>query len=216
MKDKILGVYKPAGMTSFQVIRIIRKATNTKRVGHAGTLDPQARGVLVIGVGREATKQLSTIVKGEKEYLAKIRFGAKSTTYDREGEISKVKFEKIPTLTEVEQALTHFKRKISQTPPLFSALKVKGTPAYKLARQGKKFALKPRKVFIKEVETVNYKWPYLTLKVTTGPGVYIRSLANDLGEKLGTGGYLAELERTRVGDFTKGQALPLEHFTKKF
>lgn len=211
--EKVFAVWKPTGITSYQVIRVIKKATGEKRVGHAGTLDPAATGVLVVGVGREATRQLSTIVKGEKEYLAKIRFGAKSTTYDQEGEITEVKVKKIPTLTEVEQALTRFKGKISQTPPLFSALKIKGTPAYKLARQGKSFTLKPREVFIKEIEILNYEWPDLTLKVTTGPGVYIRSLANDLGEKLKTEGYLAELERTRVGDFTKEKALPLKHFT---
>lgn len=215
MKEGIFAVYKPKGPTSNDVLNQLRRRTGIKKIGHAGTLDPLASGVLVVGIGREATKQLGRIVKKEKEYLAKIKLGETSTTDDEEGEKTKtLPFLHTPVgqngkgrvtspnLEEIREVVAKFEGRILQNPPIYSAVKVSGKEAYKLARQGKIPQLEPRKVEIKEIEILKYEWPYLELRVVTGPGVYIRALARDLGQALKTGGYLAELERTRVGDFT--------------
>ncbi len=217
----IFAIYKPKGPTSHDIIDRLRKETGVKKIGHAGTLDPLASGVLVVGIGREATRQLDQIVKKEKEYLAKIKLGETSTTNDEEGKKKEsvvvagltntkclLKVSRIPRFKEVEDTVARFKGEINQTPPIYSAVKIKGKEAYKLARQGQNPELKPRKVLIKEIEILNYKWPYLELRVVTGPGVYIRALARDIGQALKTGGYLAELERIRVGEFTKENVKP--------
>ena len=221
----IYAVYKPKGPTSHDIVDRLRKETGVKKIGHAGTLDPLASGVLVVGVGREATKKLSQIVKKEKEYLARIRLGMTSATDDEEGEKlevlqkhhapasrnckdHRISLPGIPNFEEVQKVVAKFEGKILQTPPIYSAVKVKGQEAYKLARRGQTPNLKPREVEIKEIEILKYEWPYLHLRVVTGPGVYIRSLARDIGELLKTGGYLADLERIRVGDFAKTEAIP--------
>jgi tRNA pseudouridine55 synthase len=209
MDRGIFGIYKEKGITSHDVVDRIRKLTGEKKVGHAGTLDPLARGVLVVGLGRENTKKLGSIVKKEKEYLAEIKLGENSTTCDEEGEKQKIKITKIPDEDEIKKTLKSFIGFIMQRPPLFSAVKIKGIPAYKLARAKQSFELKERKVEIKDIELINYEWPHLKIKVTTGPGVYIRSLAQDIGKKINTGGYLKELERTRVGQFTKQSCVRL-------
>lgn len=203
----ILAVYKPKGPTSHDVIDQLRRRTGVKKIGHAGTLDPLASGVLVVGIGREATKKLGEVVKKEKEYIAKIKLGETSTTDDEEGEKKKIQISKKPNYKKVEEAVSKFEGEILQTPPIYSAVKVKGTEAYKLARKGQIPKLEPRRVEIKEIEILKYEWPYLKLRVVTGPGVYIRALARDIGQALKTGGYLADLERTRVGDFTLDQTL---------
>lgn len=207
MKKGIFIIYKPKGPTSHDIIAKIRRLTGEQRVGHAGTLDPLARGVLVVAVGREFTKQLSGIVGKEKEYLAVIRLGANSITDDAEGEKIPVAVNKKPNAAAVKKITMKFMGMVWQLPPAFSALKIKGQPAYKLARQGKAPKLKKRRVEIKEIEILKYKWPNLRLRVVTGPGVYIRALARDIGAKLKTGGYLADLERTRVGEFTKDKTI---------
>ncbi len=201
------AIYKPKGPTSNDILEELRRITKIKKIGHAGTLDPLARGVLVVGIGREATRKLADLVKGEKEYLATIRLGVESTTDDEEGEKREVKVEGIPSLKDVEEVLSKFKGEILQTPPTFSAVKVKGKEAYKLARRGETPKLKPRKVEIKEIKILRYEWPNLKLRVVTGPGAYIRALARDIGRKLSTGGYLTELERIRVGTFTKKNSI---------
>lgn len=208
-RQNIIAIYKPKGPTSHDIIDEIRRITGERRVGHAGTLDPLARGVLVVGIGREATKKLSQIVKKEKEYIAEITFGEESTTDDAEGEKKKWKVNKIPVREDIEKIIQQFKGKIRQTPPIYSALKVRGKAAYKFARRGESIELKPREVEIKEIKMLKYKWPFLTLKVVTGPGVYIRALARDLGKELGVGGYLSDLERIRVGEFRKVDTLNL-------
>ena len=199
----IFAIYKLKGPTSFDVVAQVRKITGVKKVGHAGTLDPLASGVLVIAVGREATKQLSEIVGQEKEYIADIRLGLTSTTDDEEGskqEIKKLKKSEIKE-EDIKGVLKKFVGEIDQMPPKYSAIKVNGRRAYKSARKGEVVELKPRKVEIKEIEILDYKYPDLKLRVITGKGVYIRSLARDLGVVLGVGGYLADLERIRVGEF---------------
>lgn len=213
MKD-IFAVYKPKGPTSNQILTKIRKRTGIKKVGHAGTLDPLAQGILVVGVGRAATKQLGTIVAKEKEYLATIRLGYTSTTDDNEGQKEKIQDITKPLLVHVKNTLKQFKGEIDQVPPIYSAIKIKGQEAYKLARKGKEVKMKSRKALIKKISLISYKYPYLKIKVVTGPGVYIRSLARDIGQVLGTGGYLSSLERTRVGRFTKNKALKLNQIKK--
>lgn len=207
-----IAIYKPIGPTSHDIVDQIRKITGIKKVGHAGTLDPLAEGVLVIAIGRESTKQLSSIVKKEKEYVAQVKFGQTSSTDDEEGEKTEVVYQRKPSQEDVQEALQKFIGHIKQVPPQFSAIKVKGKKAYKEARQGRTIELEPREVNIKEIELLEYQWPLAKLRVVTGPGVYIRSLARDLGEKLQVGAYLASLKRTRVGDFTEDKAYSIEDF----
>jgi tRNA pseudouridine55 synthase len=209
MIEGIFAIYKDEGLTSHDVVREIRRLTHQKRVGHAGTLDPCAKGVLVVGVGRAATKTLKLVVGTEKEYLTRIKLGWRSTTDDREGRIEPASFPAIPSEEQVRQALAGFQGVIDQRPPAFSAIKVNGRSAYKLARAAKKVDLPARKVEAKTVELLGYAWPHVDVRLVTGPGFYVRSLARDLGEILGTGGYTEALERTRVGPYTKEQALRL-------
>ncbi len=205
-------IYKSKGPTSNDVLNQIRRIAGTRKVGHAGTLDPLATGVLVVAIGREATKKISESVKKEKEYLTTVKLGTTSTTDDEEGEKQAIEVKSIPEIEDIKKIIPKFKGKIMQTPPIFSAIKVHGQEAYKLARKGKDVELAAREVEIKEIELLDYVWPYLKLRVITGPGVYIRSLARDIGKELGIGAYMAELERTRVGDFTKEKALIIEQF----
>lgn len=203
-----VAVYKPKGITSHDVINTLRHITGERRIGHAGTLDPLASGVLVVGIGREATRKLGEIVAKEKEYVATVRLGTESVTDDEEGDKRIINSQfSIINLSTISDQLSNFRGKILQTPPVYSAVKVSGKAAYKRARKGEVVKLKPREAEIKEIEILKYRWPDLTFRVVTGPGVYIRSLARDLGRALGTGGYLADLERTRVGEFTKERAI---------
>lgn len=200
--EGVFAVYKPVGMTSHDVVAIIRKKTGIKRVGHGGTLDPLAEGVLVIAVGRENTKQLESFVKGEKEYIAEIFLGANSTTDDNEGDKKIVNYKIKPDKAKIEKVSKLFIGTVMQTPPIYSSVKISGKPSHRRVRRGETVKLEPRKVIIKDIEILNYKFPILKLKVITGPGVYIRALARDMGENLGTGGYLKSLLRTRVANFT--------------
>lgn len=212
--DGILAIYKPKGPTSNDVVQDIKRITGGEKVGHAGTLDPLAEGVLVIGIGG-ATKKLNEEVKKEKEYLAKIKLGETSTTDDGEGEKVTISLEK-PICSAVEGAVEKFLGKIKQIPPVYSAVKVQGKEAYKFARKGVKPLLLEREADVKKIEILNYEWPFLELRVVTGPGVYIRALARDIGKELKVGAYLAGLKRTRVGDFTEDKALSLEEFKKQW
>ena len=210
--NNIFAVYKPVGPSSNQMLSRIKKVLNIKKVGHAGTLDPLAQGILVVAVGRAYTKQLPEIVKKEKGYIAKIRLGQTSTTDDEEGE-KKIIIENEPkniNLNTINNILNDFKGIIEQIPPIFSAIKMNGQAAYKLARKGTDIKMRAREAEIKDIELLDYNWPYLTIRAVTGPGVYIRSLARDIGERLKTGGHLNELERTRVGQYSKEKALSLK------
>lgn len=207
--EGIFAVYKEVGMTSHDVVDAVRRRTGQKRVGHAGTLDPCAKGVLVVGVGRPATKLLGQVVAKEKEYVTRIRLGWRSTTDDREGEKEEVPISTTPSRQQVQDALAAFRGVISQRPPSFSALKVRGRPAYRFARANKHVDLAPREVEVKEIELLAYSWPMADVRMVTGPGVYVRAVARDLGEALRTGGYVEELERTRVGSYTADQAVRL-------
>ena len=203
----IFPVWKPAGISSFSAIYQIRKITGESKVGHAGTLDPLAEGILVIAIGRDSTKKLFSSDFKEKEYTALIELGAISTTDDLEGTLTHTTNYTKPTIEEIENTLQEFKGNILQKPPAFSALKINGVRSYKKARKGQVFEIKERPAEIISIELASYNWPEVELKITTGPGVYIRSIARDLGEKLKTGGYLKKLIRTRVGIYTKKEAL---------
>jgi tRNA pseudouridine55 synthase len=210
--DNIFAFYKPKGITSNDAVQKIKHLTGIRKlkVGHAGTLDPLAQGVLVIAVGREFTKKISEIVKKEKEYIAEITLGFESTTDDAEGEKTKIEFSDIPSLEDVKKSFPEFIGNIKQIPPIYSAIKISGKEAYKYARKGQEIEMKSREVEIKNIELLDYSWPILKIKVLTGPGVYIRSLARDLGKKLRVGGYLSGLERTRVGDFKKEDSVSID------
>ncbi|MDP3989034.1 MAG: tRNA pseudouridine(55) synthase TruB [bacterium] len=207
---RIVAIHKPVGMTSHDVIDRVRAVTKERRVGHAGTLDPAAEGVLVVAIGRDATKQLSSVVAKEKEYCATIKFGATSSTDDREGAIKEGIVRTTPSRVDVELCIKRFVGTVMQVPPAYSALKVKGVPAYARARRGEVVVLGPRSVHIYTIDIVSYEYPVLVVRVVCGPGVYIRSLARDIGECLGVGGYLLSLLRTRVGDFTIEEAIAID------
>lgn len=210
----ILNLLKPAGITSHDVVNIVRRVTREKRVGHGGTLDPFASGVLVVGVGRESTRRLEQILKGvDKEYLATLKLGETTSTGDPEGEITSIaEVDKVAALTEedVKKVLKRFIGEIEQVPPAYSALKIKGVPAYKLARQGQKLSLPSRKVVVKELELLEFLPPLLKIRAVVSSGTYIRSLAEGIGRALGVGAYLQELVRIRVGEFRIKDSQSLE------
>lgn len=213
----IVAINKPLGVTSHDVVNMVRKIAKERRVGHAGTLDPLAEGVLVIGIGRASTKQLGELMLGRKTYAAKITLGATSTTDDEEGEKQIIRTADPEISSDViKQTVKSFVGDIQQMPPAFSAIKMGGTPAYKLARQGKNVILGKRSVTIDDIRIVSYLWPKLIIEVDCQKGVYIRSLARDIGEKLNTGGYLSGLVRTRVGEYTIDKALAIEDLEKLF
>ncbi len=208
-----LNIYKEKGMTSFDVIRELRKKFNIKKIGHTGTLDPLAEGVLVVAVG-EATKLIEFLMNEEKRYSAKVMLGEKSDTYDAEGKIEKVN-DKKPDFEEITKVLNFFEGPIEQIPPKYSAIKIKGKKAYEMARKGEKFEMTKRKVEIKNIALINYEYPVIEFDVECSSGTYIRSLANDIGEKSGTGAYLKELLRTKAGNFIIKDSVKLKDVTAK-
>lgn len=210
--NSILFIDKPSGITSFDVIRQLRRQLGIKKMGHAGTLDPLATGLLIIGL-EKGTKELSHYMSLPKEYEVLVEFWKVSTTYDGDGVISK--YEAQNTQYEIrkndfESVLKNFIGEISQMPPQFSAKRINGRRAYDLARQGEHVALKPVKVFIENIEIIEWNWPLVRLRVRCGKGTYIRSLAHDLGQTLGCGGYVKELRRTRIGEFRVEEAKKIE------
>ncbi len=208
MKDfGILVVDKPVGPTSHQIVSIVRRGTGIRKVGHAGTLDPRASGVLVLCLG-QATRLSEYLSTSEKRYLAVIRFGASTRTYDSEGDIVH-ETGSAPKRKDIEEALSEFRGEISQVPPPYSAIKVQGKRAYQLAREGKPPELDARKVIIHELKLISYKKPDLSLEIECSAGTYIRSIAHDLGEMLSTGAHLAELKRLKAGPFSIDDAIPL-------
>ncbi len=213
--------YKPKNWSSYDVIRFLKKELNEKKIGHGGTLDPLAEGVLIIGIKREGTKRLAQFLKEkDKEYIATIILGGVSETFDVEGEISYLEVKKWPTEEKIKKCLKKFKGKILQVPPPYSAVKISGKSAYKLARIGKKLELKPREVFVSEIQLLDYrllKEKLLEIKVRlkVKSGFYVRSFANDFGKILNTGGVLKELLRTQVGEFKIKEAITIEDFKRQ-
>lgn len=206
---------KPCGWTSFDAVKRVRGAIqrrlNLKRfkVGHAGTLDPLATGVLLICTGR-STKSISTLQEGMKEYVAEITFGATTPSYDLEKEIdARYPWEHIDRAA-IEKVLPRFVGHLMQVPPVFSAVKVAGKRAYKYARKGQEVEIKPKPLEIREMEILDWKAPVLSLRILCSKGTYIRAIARDLGEVLESGAHLTALRRTRVGDYHIEDAMKIE------
>lgn len=214
--DGYLLLDKPAGWTSHDVVAkvraIIKAGTGQKaKVGHTGTLDPMATGLLVLVLGSH-TKRAGEFVKLDKTYEAELTLGATSSTADVEGEVTP-KSTQCPSESEAREVLNTFLGETMQTPPAFSAVKVAGQRAYKAARAGKMVEIEPRKVTIYEITDVAYAYPKLRFTAKVSSGTYIRSLAVDIGEKLGTGAYLSVLRRTKVGDFDVSRAIKVEQLS---
>ena len=196
----LILVDKPTGPTSHKVVSIVRRETGVRKVGHAGTLDPRASGVLILCLG-PATRLSEYLSTTSKRYEAVVRFGKSTKTYDAEGDDIHITGA-VPTEEDIRDIIPEFTGKIEQVPPPYSAIKVKGKKAYELAREGKEVNLESRDVTIYKLNLVEYRPPDLVLDIECSAGTYIRSLAHDLGEQLGTGAFLANLRRTKVGHFT--------------
>ena len=207
--DGLIVINKPLKCTSMDVIRVLRRVVGTRKVGHAGTLDPLATGVLLVCLGK-VTKSINKLMGMEKEYFAEIDFSAKTETDDLESELLPVEIKTIPTLSEIKKNLESFIGDIKQAPPRYSAIKVGGQKAYSLAREGKRVNLGFRFVTINSIEVLSYNWPVLSIKIICESGVYIRSLARDLGDSLGVGGHLISLVRSRIGNYKIEDAVDLE------
>ena len=196
-----LSLYKPAGITSMEAVRRVKRITGQrKKVGHAGTLDPLAEGVLPICFG-QATRLMEQVVSGWKRYRMTMRLGAASATYDAEGDITEIANPEGLTREEIAAALTGFVGTIEQVPPMYSAIKVEGRRLYELARSGKEVRRAPRQVEVSSISIDEIALPYLRLTVDCGKGTYLRSIAHDLGQTLGCGGYVTELSRRSCGRF---------------
>lgn len=205
----ILLINKPVGPTSHDIISRLRRLTGIKKIGHAGTLDPFASGLLICAVGREATKTIDRFGGLPKEYEAVFHLGATTDTYDRMGQITEREVAKQPTKEEIALVLGKFLGKIEQIPPMFSAKKVNGQKLYDLARAGKTIERQANSIEIFNLEILDYEWPRLSLRINCSKGTYIRSLAFDLGEALGVGAYVEELVRTKIGDFGLERAIKI-------
>jgi tRNA pseudouridine55 synthase len=217
MQDKISGVLvvdKPLGLTSHQVVQVIRRGTNIRRAGHTGTLDPRASGVLVVLLG-PAVRLSEYISAEDKRYQATIKLGQKTDTYDADGKFTE-ETEAIVTMEQFEEALKDFVGEIQQVPPPFSAVKVNGRRAYEMARKGEEVELEPRTINVYSLEVSEWNFPEVVIDVHCSSGTYVRSLAHDLGEKLGCGGYLTGLRRSKSGRFSLKEAVPLRKLNESF
>ena len=203
-------IEKPKGWTSFDVVKYLRKCLNLRKVGHAGTLDPMATGLLIVCCGR-ATKSISQFQELKKVYVAELTFGASTPSYDTETEVEKrAPYEHIKTESIRSVLDEHFSGTIKQVPPMYSALKYGGKPLYELAREGKEVEREARQVSIHETEIMEFSPPVLRLRVVCGKGTYIRSLAYDLAIHLDSLAYLSGLERTAIGEFKNSDALAID------
>lgn len=211
----ILLVDKPKGITSHDVVDRLRKITGERKIGHAGTLDPNATGLLIMGIGRQSTKKLGGIAKNTKKtYQAEIFFGEERDTDDIEGKItSKNEQFSPPSIDKVQNILKKFVGKQDQVPPIFSAIKKGGKKAYSLARKGFEVKLDPRKIEVYSAKLDDYKYPLLKATFTVSSGTYIRALARDIGRAIGAGAYLRELRRTKIGKFSLEDAVTIDELT---
>lgn len=210
-----LLIDKPKGMTSHDVVNKIRKLTGVKRVGHGGTLDPNATGLLVIGIGRESTKKLGNILlKTEKTYEGEIILGEERTTDDIKGMVVDENKSITPSKSEVLKCIKDFEGAIKQSPPQYSAVKVKGKKSYELARKGRRVNLDKREIFVKKLNLIQYDYPVLKVLAEVSSGTYIRSLARDIGRKLKTFAYLNNLRRIKVGNFAVKDAVKIDNLNE--
>ncbi len=205
----LVNINKPPGMTSHDVVARVRKLAGQRKVGHAGTLDPLATGVLLVCLGR-ATRLIEYVMNSAKQYRATLCFGVSTTTLDAEGEIVAATDAAHLTEPRLRRLLPQFTGSIQQVPPQFSAIKKDGRPVYKLARAGQKIDLSPRPVTIYSLEWILWEPPHLTLDIGCSAGTYIRALARDLGDAAGTGAHLSQLIRTASGTWTLNEAVTLE------
>jgi tRNA pseudouridine55 synthase len=213
----ILLVNKPANWTSFDVVNYVRRIVATHegkkpkncKVGHTGTLDPFATGLLVLLIGKEYTKKAAELSKVDKTYEVTLTLGSMSTTGDPEGEITPLS-DTVPTQEAILEALDGFRGDIQQVPPAFSAIKVNGQRAYKLAREGKQVIIEPRKVTINRLELIDYDYPNVRLIANVSSGTYIRTLVEDIGQVLNIGAYTSELRRTSVGKYILDDAVEVK------
>ena len=209
----LLILNKPVGMTSRQAVNVVQRFVRPAKVGHAGTLDPLATGVLVVCLGG-ATRLIEYVQRMPKRYVGTFLLGRKSPTEDIEGDVVELPDAPVPARQEMESATRRFLGRIEQRPPAFSALKIHGRPAYKLARQGKPVELMPRPVEIHRLEVKAYEYPELVLEIDCGSGTYIRSLGRDLAESLGTAAVMSALTRTRIGTFRVEDAVDPHDLTR--
>lgn len=203
--EGILLIDKPVGKTSFNLVAVLRRLLNVRKIGHAGTLDPLASGVMVLLIGRKFTRLSDRLLAQDKEYLATLTLGKTTDSYDSEGQTTNTS-EIVPTLAQVQEALARFQGAVDQIPPMFSAKKQQGVKLYELARKGKTVERAAVQVTMK-CTLISYNYPEIKLDVACSKGTYIRSIAHDLGQLLGCGAHLSALRRTRSGPFTIDQCI---------
>lgn len=208
----ILNIHKPAGWTSRDAVNRVQRFVRPYKVGHAGTLDPLATGVLVVCVGR-ATRLIDYVQQAEKEYVATFLLGRTSVSDDIDSEVTEVANCELPTLARIEAALPSFLGTIDQVPPAFSAVKIAGRRAYSLARQGQSVTISARQVQVYQLQILSYEYPRLQLMIRCGSGTYVRSLGRDLAETVGTKAVMSELVRERIGDFCLADAISVENLS---
>ncbi len=216
MENGFIIINKPSGWTSHDVVAKLRGITKIRKIGHCGTLDPLATGVLIVAIGRNATKKIDQFHQYHKTYVADLEFGLTTDTYDIEGEvISKIPANKLTPISksELKKTLDQFIGLQEQLPPAFSAKKIHGTPAYKLARAGKTVELKPTKIEISKITLINYNFPQAQIEVECSTGTYIRSLIHDLGQKIKYGAIMTDLQRTAIGPYQINQSVLLTDLT---
>ena len=206
-------INKQTGISSHTVVNRLRRITSIRKIGHAGTLDPLASGLMILAIGRDATRKIDQYVKLDKEYIATLHLGAETDTYDREGEVINVD----PNFSDrkidekiIQEILNKFLGEQDQIPPMFSAKKVNGQKLYDLARKGIEIERKPSRINIYNIEFISYSSPLLKIKIKCSSGTYIRSIAFDFGRALGCGAYLEALERTEIGEFRIEKSFKLE------
>ena len=210
----VLNIFKPKGMSSFDAVRVVKKVAGTGKVGHTGTLDPEATGVLPICIGR-ATKIIDYIMDSEKVYEVTLKLGIRTTTYDLEGEVLEERDPSHLTEEEILNSINSFKGEYSQIPPMYSALKQNGVRLYELARKGIEVERKGRLINIHNLEDIKINNPYISMKVTFSKGTYIRSLCYDIGEKLGVFATMTQLNRAKTSVFSQEKSININELTKE-
>lgn len=210
-----LLINKPKEWTSFDVVAKIRNLIRIKKIGHAGTLDPLASGLLILAIGK-GTKKIDSFQAIEKNYVATIKLGYSTKTFDLESEEENPKDTTSITLENIENILQNFRGLIKQKPPIYSAKKINGQRMYAYARKNEEIEIPEIEITVNKIEIISFENPILKLNINCSKGTYIRSIANDIGEKLGTGAYLKELVRDAIGDYKLEDAMDLEDFLKKY
>jgi len=210
-----LLINKPKEWTSFDVVAKIRNTIRIKKIGHAGTLDPLASGLLILAIGK-ATKKIDTIQAIDKNYIATIKLGNTTKTFDLESEEENPKDTSNISIENIDKVLENFRGLIKQKPPIYSAKRINGQRMYTYARKNEEIEIPEIEITVNKIEVISFEKPVLKLNINCSKGTYIRSIANDIGEKLGTGAYLKELVRDAIGDYKLSDAIDLEDFLNKF